>query len=263
MTAIGSSSPGTGGTTYDSDNRLTALPWSNETFGFDAIGTITTLNGIAQTYHSGSVQAPSAVGGVGFGYAGGFLTSDGVRTYSYDLENHLTSVSKGAQTQLSYVYDYDGRRLKRTDATGTSIAPRRYTAFGSVLSASGTFPTDRGFTGQIRDGSATNWEFYFYQSRYYNAAIGKFVQPDSVVPDQKNAQALNDPPSRVDPVEMRHCTPQRPVSTAAQCQRPVASCRYPEGRSAVNWPSLPTRTQAASRSLPRRIFHEHVGRNLR
>ena len=51
--------------------------------------------------------------------------------------------------------------------------------------------TDRGFTGQIRDGSASGWKLYSFRSRYYNAATGRFLEPDTIVPDPKNPQALN------------------------------------------------------------------------
>jgi RHS repeat-associated protein len=45
------------------------------------------------------------------------------------------------------------------------------------------------FTGQIRD--LGDDRFYFFKSRYYDATIGKFHTPDSLVPDAGNPQALN------------------------------------------------------------------------
>ena len=176
-------------------------------------------------------------------------TSDGVRSYTHDAERRLTSVSQGGQTILSFVYDFNNKRLKRTangvttvyvgeryeidlatgqtmayypwegtplpmrqgnnlyllhtdnlgsvtratDGNGANVATARYSAYGALLTgkSSGTLPTDRGFTGQIRDASASGWEMYFFRSRYYNAATGRFLEPDTVVPDPKNPQALN------------------------------------------------------------------------
>lgn len=239
-----------GNASYDADNRLTGLPWSNESFVYDAIGNLDNIDGLGLGYSGSPVHAPRAVGATNFGYnAAGLLASDGTRTYQYDGENRLISVSQNGKPILNYSYDYDGKRLKRahtagttvyigeryeidlasgettsyypwagqptpmrqsaslyllhtdklgsitnvSDASGASVGNRRYKAFGTVLSASGTFPTDRGFTGQIRDGSdpSTNWEFYFFRSRHYNAAIGKFAQPDTIVPNPKDPQALN------------------------------------------------------------------------
>jgi RHS repeat-associated protein len=33
--------------------------------------------------------------------------------------------------------------------------------------------------------------FYFYQSRYYDPELGRFTQPDTIVPDPDDPQALN------------------------------------------------------------------------
>jgi RHS repeat-associated protein len=49
-------------------------------------------------------------------------------------------------------------------------------------------PTDRLFTGQTRD--LGDDAYYFFKSRYYDATIGRFHIPDSVVPGAGNPQAL-------------------------------------------------------------------------
>ncbi len=48
-------------------------------------------------------------------------------------------------------------------------------------------PTDYTFTGQKADSNG----LMFYQSRYYDPALGRFAQPDSVVPSPYNPQSLN------------------------------------------------------------------------
>jgi RHS repeat-associated protein len=59
-------------------------------------------------------------------------------------------------------------------------APARYT--------SGTTPTSRRFTGQIEDATIG---LYFYNARFYDAVLGRFVQADSIVPSPGNPQSLN------------------------------------------------------------------------
>jgi len=53
---------------------------------------------------------------------------------------------------------------------------------------SGTTPTTYRYTEQ-------RWEaglgLYFYRARWYDPALGRFAQPDTVVPEPKNPQALN------------------------------------------------------------------------
>jgi RHS repeat-associated protein len=49
-------------------------------------------------------------------------------------------------------------------------------------------PTAYKFTGQRLD-DATG--LYYYGARYYDAALGRFVQADTIVPEPGNPQALN------------------------------------------------------------------------
>lgn len=61
----------------------------------------------------------------------------------------------------------------------------------AVLSSGGSgngFPTDIGFAGQHFD-SATG--LIYMGGRYYDPQLGRFISPDSVVPEQGDPQALN------------------------------------------------------------------------
>jgi len=61
----------------------------------------------------------------------------------------------------------------------------RYWPYGATRS--GNIGTAYRFTGQRQDVAG----LYFYQSRWYDAAIGRFVQPDPLIPEPGNPQALN------------------------------------------------------------------------
>ncbi|MCL4500057.1 MAG: RHS repeat-associated core domain-containing protein [Chloroflexi bacterium] len=52
---------------------------------------------------------------------------------------------------------------------------------------SGSVPTDRLFTGQRLDQT----DLYFYNARYYDATIGRFVSPDTLIPNPANPQSFN------------------------------------------------------------------------
>ena len=48
-------------------------------------------------------------------------------------------------------------------------------------------PTDKKFTGQRLDGTG----LYYYNARYYDPTIGRFISTDTVIPDPTNPQAFN------------------------------------------------------------------------
>ena len=64
----------------------------------------------------------------------------------------------------------------------------RYTAWGETRCSSGNVPTSYRFTGQREDGTIG---LYFYKARYYDPVIGRFIQPDTIVPEPGNPQDLN------------------------------------------------------------------------
>ncbi len=64
----------------------------------------------------------------------------------------------------------------------------RYKPYGEDRDTGSSLNTDRKFTGQTEDEAAG---LYWYASRAYDPAIGRFVSPDSIVPDPLNPQSLN------------------------------------------------------------------------
>jgi RHS repeat-associated protein len=70
---------------------------------------------------------------------------------------------------------------------GATTNTIRYFSFGSTRATTGTLPTDKKFTGQRLDAT----DLYYYGARYYDATIGRFISPDTVVQDYTNPQTLN------------------------------------------------------------------------
>jgi RHS repeat-associated protein len=93
-----------------------------------------------------------------------------------------------------------------TDAAGVVKKRLTYYPFGEPRpsTATGELEFDRHrFTGQELDSTT---QLYDYGARYYNPALGRFLSPDSIVPDSRNPQSLNrysyvrnNPLSRIDP----------------------------------------------------------------
>jgi RHS repeat-associated protein len=89
------------------------------------------------------------------------------------------------------------------DSLGGNPRELRYYPWGEVRWASGTTPTDYRFTGQMQVASIG---LYFYNARWYDSALGRFVQADTIIPSpgqsvawDRYSYAVNNPIKYVDP----------------------------------------------------------------
>ena len=91
---------------------------------------------------------------------------------------------------LYYVHqDHLGSTVALSNDTGQPMGWVQYDPYGEVITS--TLPitlTDRFFTGQRFDSSTG---LYYYNARYYDPHLGRFIQPDTLVPDPLNPQAWN------------------------------------------------------------------------
>ena len=71
---------------------------------------------------------------------------------------------------------------------GSPTGVTRYLPYGAIRLETGVWSTDRRFTGQRWEGALG---LYDYRARFYDPALGRFLQPDSLVPEPGNPQALN------------------------------------------------------------------------
>lgn len=94
-----------------------------------------------------------------------------------------------------------GDHLGSTSATHhpatQAVAQQWYRPYGESRWSSGTLPTDYRFipcgapsAGQ-RSEEATLGSLYDYGARYYSPALGRFLSPDTIVPQPGDPQALN------------------------------------------------------------------------
>ncbi|MFC1870994.1 RHS repeat-associated core domain-containing protein [Chloroflexota bacterium] len=74
-----------------------------------------------------------------------------------------------------------------TDSDGDSEGTIKYYPYGDSRNSTGTIATDKKFTGQRLDGTG----LYYYNARYYDPTIGRFISADTIVPDPANPQSLN------------------------------------------------------------------------
>jgi RHS repeat-associated protein len=107
-------------------------------------------------------------------------------TTSYYLGGKLAAQRKG--TAVSYMMqDHLGSTSGTANTSGAVTSTIKYFSFGGTRSTTGTLPTDKKFTGQRLDSTG----LYYYGARYYDAEIGRFISPDSIIPNPANPQSLN------------------------------------------------------------------------
>ncbi len=72
------------------------------------------------------------------------------------------------------------------NAGGSLVSTLRYTAFGEIRATSGATNTDYRYTGQREE---SELGLYFYVARFYDPALGRFIQADTIVPGVGNPMA--------------------------------------------------------------------------
>jgi RHS repeat-associated protein len=90
--------------------------------------------------------------------------------------------------------DHLGSVVAVTDSSGTLLSEQRYLPFGEVRTVGGTNQTDFGYTGQRNldaQGNAFSLGLMDYNARFYDPLLGRFVQPDTIVPGAGGSAATN------------------------------------------------------------------------
>jgi RHS repeat-associated protein len=84
--------------------------------------------------------------------------------------------------------DHLGSTAKTVSSVGATEGEQRYMPFGLDRYEANNLNTAYRYTGQrIED----NVDLYYYVSRWYDPVVGRFIQPDSIVPEPGNPQSLN------------------------------------------------------------------------
>ncbi len=146
--------------TWDVENRPVSIG-SGPSYVYDGDGNRVkkTENGVTTLYVNKYYEKTLSTGGV---------------TTSYYLGNRLIQRKGTAQ---NYVHqDHLTSTALATDTNGTipqGTTAMKYLPYG--VARSGSVPTDKLFTSQRRDIATAGSELYFYNARYYDPQIGRFI----------------------------------------------------------------------------------------
>lgn len=94
----------------------------------------------------------------------------------------------GSTSIYYYHTDHLGSSSVVTNAAGTKVQSLAYYPYGKTRASTGSIDVHHKYTSQELDDSTG---LYFYNARYYDPVLGRFISPDSIIPNPHNPQALN------------------------------------------------------------------------
>ncbi len=115
------------------------------------------------------------------------ITDTGNTKYIFAGNLRLAKISAGGT--FYFHKDHLNSSTVMSDETGIgSVETTEYMPFGSMRDHSGTSITNYKFTDQELDPETG---LYNYRARLYDPNIGRFITPDSIIPDPYDPQSLN------------------------------------------------------------------------
>ena len=170
--------------TYDHENRLSTVRknGATTTFVYDGDG-----GRVKKTVTSGTTTTTTT-------YVGKLYVCEGTSCsrliYAGSQRIALVPVPPSGRTAApSYFHpDHLGSTSVLTNAQGVAEEHNSYRPYGQLHTHTGTADVAYKYTGQERDPSTG---LYFYNARYYDPVLGRFISPDTIVESPLHPQTLN------------------------------------------------------------------------
>jgi len=188
VTHLGRTAPANQKYWYDANGNVTRRINGSQdvTLTYDAENRLTGVSGGASAnfvYNGDGQRVKQKVGATTTVFIGNYYEQTGSNVTKYYYANGQRVAMRTA-AGVTYVHT---DHLGSTSVTsGAQPGNTQYFPYGATRS--GTVSTTYRFTGQRLDDSTG---LYYYGARYYDAALGRFIQPDTIVPNPVNPQALN------------------------------------------------------------------------
>ncbi len=183
--------------TYDAENRLVGVNWGvTATFTYDG---------------DGNRVKGEITGGDTTTYIGNYV--EWIEGADYPLVKYYyagnTRVAMRSDSLKFLLGDHLGSTAITTNSSGGFNSEIRYYPWGGVRYTSGSSPTTYQFTGQRIE---RDLGLYFYNARWYDPQLGRFIQADTIVPGgvqglDRYAYVGNNPLRYTDPSGHQICDP--------------------------------------------------------
>jgi RHS repeat-associated protein len=169
---------------YDANGNMTSRLVNGQAFnlGYDAENRMVQVSGaVTETFkYNGDGQRIVATQGVTTVYIGNYYewhgTVENAVKYYYSGATRV-AMRVGANAAVFLMGDHLGSTSIAVNGNGTPVGTQLYYAWGETRA--GSVPTKYQFTGQFNN---SELGLYFYGARWYDAALGRFIQADTIVP---------------------------------------------------------------------------------
>jgi RHS repeat-associated protein len=143
-------------------------------------------------YDGDGQRVKGTVGGVTTAYVGNWYEWTGSTAKKYYSAGGARIAMNDAGTVRYLLGDHLGSTTITADTSGNRVAEVLYKAWGENRYTFSTTPTTFRYTGQRQESGLGGADgLYYYGARWYDPALSRFIQSDTIVPEPGNPQELN------------------------------------------------------------------------
>jgi len=180
--------------TYNAENRASSIAKRNTnctgtiieswSFAYDGDGVR-----VLTAHFTGTQGTPDST--TSYYMGGAYEVKDGATKKYYSMAGMMVAMKDASGLQY-LLTDHLGSTVAVTNSSGTLTSQQRYLPFGAprTIPNSPILATDFGYTGQRLLDSGMGG-IMDYRARFYSPALGRFIQPDTIIPSPANPQAWN------------------------------------------------------------------------